>query len=44
LTEYAVFHRRSFIVKHLDENKRYIITCRRGCPWTVRARKGKDDN
>jgi hypothetical protein len=24
------------------ENKRYVLTCRHGCPWTIRARKGKD--
>jgi hypothetical protein len=40
--EYAVFHDRRFLVKHSDENKRYVLTCRRGCPWLVRARKGKD--
>jgi hypothetical protein len=44
LAEYAVFHHRLFIVKHSNENKHYIVTCHRGCPWTVRARKGKDDN
>jgi hypothetical protein len=43
-TEYAMFHNRPFIIKHLDENKRYVLTCRRGCPWTARARKGKDDS
>jgi hypothetical protein len=42
LMEYAVFHHRLFMVKHSDENKRYIVTCRRGYPWTVRARKGKN--
>jgi hypothetical protein len=42
LVEYVVFHHRPFMVKHSDENKRYIVTCHRGCPWTVRARKGKD--
>jgi hypothetical protein len=42
LAEYAVFHHHPFMVKHSDENKRYIITCCRGCPWTVRARKGND--
>jgi hypothetical protein len=31
------------IVKHSDENKCYVVICRRGCPWTVRVRKGKDD-
>jgi hypothetical protein len=40
--EYAVFYHRPFMVKHLDENKRYIVTCRRGYPWTVCIRKGKD--
>jgi hypothetical protein len=44
LAEYAVFHHLSFMVKHSEENKRYIIICRRGCPWIVRARKGKDDS
>jgi hypothetical protein len=43
LVEYAVFHYRPFIVKHSDENKCYIITCHRGCPWIVHARKSKDD-
>jgi hypothetical protein len=42
LMEYAVFHHRPFMVKHSDENKCYVLTCCRGCPWTVRARKGKD--
>jgi hypothetical protein len=42
LVEYAVFHHRPFMVKHSDENKLYVLTCRRGCPWTVCARKGKD--
>jgi hypothetical protein len=42
LVEYAVFHHHPFKVKHLYENKRYIVTCRRCCPWTVRAREGKD--
>jgi hypothetical protein len=42
LVEYAVFHYRSFMVKHSDENKRYIITYHRGCPWIVHDRKGKD--
>jgi hypothetical protein len=44
LVEYVVFHHRLFIVKHSDENKRYVVTCHRGYPWTVRARKGKDDS
>jgi hypothetical protein len=44
LTEYAVFHHHPFMVKHSDENKRYVITCRRGCPSIVCARKGKDDS
>jgi hypothetical protein len=43
LAEYAMFHHHSFLVKHLDENKLYVITCRRDCPWTVCARKGNDD-
>jgi hypothetical protein len=42
LTEYAVFHHHPFMVKHYDENKCYIITCRCGYPWIVRARKEKD--
>jgi hypothetical protein len=33
---------RPFIVKHSDENKCYIVICRRGCPWTIHARIGKD--
>jgi hypothetical protein len=44
LAEYAMFHHRPFIVKHLDENKCYAVTCHHGCPWTVCARKGKDDS
>jgi hypothetical protein len=32
LVEYAVFHHRPFMVKHLDENKRYFLTCRHGYP------------
>jgi hypothetical protein len=42
LAEYVVFHHHPFMVKHSDENKRYVLTCRRGCPWTVRTRKEKD--
>jgi hypothetical protein len=42
LAEYAVFHHRPFMVKHSDENKRYVLTYHRGYPWTVHARKGKD--
>jgi hypothetical protein len=42
LAEYVVVHHCPFMVKHSDENKRYIITCHRGCPWIVRAGKGKD--
>jgi hypothetical protein len=32
LMEYAVFYYRPFMVKHSDENKRYIVTCRRDYP------------
>jgi hypothetical protein len=39
LVECAVFHDRHFLVKHSDENKCYVLTCHRGCPWIVRARK-----
>jgi hypothetical protein len=39
LVEYAVFHHRPFMVKHSDENKRYVLTCHCGCPWTIHARK-----
>jgi hypothetical protein len=35
---YSVPHH-PFIIKHSDENKRYVVTCRRGYPWTVHARK-----
>jgi hypothetical protein len=42
LAEYAVFHHRPFMVKHSDENRRYVLTCCHGCPWTLRPRKGKD--
>jgi hypothetical protein len=42
LAEYVVFHHCPFMVKHSDENRRYVLTCRRGCPWTVHARKGND--
>jgi hypothetical protein len=42
LVKYAVFHHHLFMFKHSDENKCYIVTCHRGCPWTVHARKGKD--
>jgi hypothetical protein len=42
LVEYAMFRHSSFVVKHANENKRYVVFCHRGCPWTVRARKGKD--
>jgi hypothetical protein len=36
-----VLHHRLFMVKHSDENKLYVMTCRRGCPGIVHARKGK---
>jgi hypothetical protein len=39
---YNVFHHRPFMVKHSDENKCHIVTCCRGCPWTVHARKEKN--
>jgi hypothetical protein len=39
-----VFHHRSFIVKHSDENKCNVTTCHHGCPWTILARKGKYDS
>jgi hypothetical protein len=44
LVEYTVFHHHPFMIKHSDENKRYIVTYRRGCSWTVHARKGNDDS
>jgi hypothetical protein len=31
LAEYAVFHHRPFMVKQSDENKCYVLTCRRDC-------------
>jgi hypothetical protein len=42
LVEYKVFHHRLFMVKHSDENKCYVMTCRRGCPWIVCNRKRKN--
>jgi hypothetical protein len=42
LVEYVVFHHRPFLVKHSDENKRYVLTCHHGCPCIVHARKVKD--
>jgi hypothetical protein len=42
LMEYTMFHHRPFMVKQSDENKRYVITCHRGCTWAVHDRKGKD--
>jgi hypothetical protein len=42
LVRYAVFHHHPFMVKHSDENKRYVITCHHSCLWIVHARKGKD--
>jgi hypothetical protein len=30
LVEYTVFHHCPYMVKHLDENKRYVVTCHRG--------------
>jgi hypothetical protein len=42
LLEYAVFHHHLFMVKYSNENKRYVITCRCGCPWIVCSRKRKD--
>jgi hypothetical protein len=39
-----MFHHHPFIVKHSDENKRYVLTCRHGCRWIVRATKGNDDS
>jgi hypothetical protein len=44
LAEYAMFHHHPFMIKHSDEDKCYVVTCHRGCPWTVHTRKGKDDN
>jgi hypothetical protein len=44
LAEYAVFYHHSFMVKQSDVNKSYVVTCYRGCPWTIHARKGKDDS
>jgi hypothetical protein len=44
LAEFTMFHHHPFMVKHSDENKRYVITCRRGYPWIVHGRKGKDDS
>jgi hypothetical protein len=44
LAEYAVFHHCPLMIKHSDVNKRYVLTCCRGCPYTVRTRKGKDDS
>ena len=44
LVEYAVFHHHPFMVKHSDDNKRYVLTCHRSCPWIVHARKEKDDS
>jgi hypothetical protein len=32
LAEYAVLYHRPFMVKHSDENRHYVLTCRRGCP------------
>jgi hypothetical protein len=32
LAEYAVFYYLPFMVKHLDENKCYVITYSCGCP------------
>jgi hypothetical protein len=42
LAEYTIFYHHPFMAKHSDENRCYVLTCRRGCSWTVRARKGKD--
>jgi hypothetical protein len=44
LAEYAVFHHYPLIIKHSNENKCYVVTYHRGCPRTVHATKGKDDN
>jgi hypothetical protein len=44
LAEYALFHHHPFMVKHSDDNKRYVLTCHRSCPWIVHARKEKDDS
>jgi hypothetical protein len=37
-----MFHHHPFMIKHLNENKRYVLTCHHGCPWIIRTRKGKD--
>jgi hypothetical protein len=37
-----VFYHCHFMVKHSDENKRYVLTYHHGYPWIVHARKGKD--
>jgi hypothetical protein len=31
-----------FMFKDSDENRRYVLTYRCGCPWTVHTRRGKD--
>jgi hypothetical protein len=32
LVECAVSHHHLFMVKHSDENKRYVVTCHHDCP------------
>jgi hypothetical protein len=43
LAEYMVFQHYLFIIKHSVGNKCHIVICRHGFPWTIHARKGKDD-
>jgi hypothetical protein len=31
LVKYVVFHHRLFMIKHSNENKRYVVTCRCSC-------------
>ena len=43
LAEYVVVHHRPFEVAKSNENLRYVVKCKRGCPWSVHCRKRSDN-
>jgi hypothetical protein len=43
LQDYAVYHHRSYIVTHSDQELRYHVICKNGCMWRLNARKRQSD-
>jgi hypothetical protein len=43
LQNYAVYHHRSYIVTHSDQELRYHVICKNGYMWTLNARKRQSD-